>query len=393
MHNKINAESSLEIIQKSWPALSDWICEELYCSGLRIPKSVRGNNLWGKGIFEASDDEYLNLHAAALDSEPVDPFNNKDFIITSSSRLASHVARFGIYQYVNKKKSNIKNQDSEDYDFDRQKKISMKDRSKNKEKDKKKEDLRLDNESGVDKKKHKHWWSKYFSRQKKKKINSNNLGENGNNAESFPLSNKQNSNFEYLIYGSGNKVSQGSERNEKGSYLDNNYNISSEIRNKREADHSPSSVKSEKRRLFNLREQTNTNELNNNYNGPNYNGNQVPNLYPNQFSGSYMQNWNGYGRTDTNTYVPLNIKTSVFAAYFAAEPIIVHFSKTIGRNRRVKYGQEIGVAEAFPRTLNNELSNIILSRCDGTISIIYQMKGMPIQATRMFLVITCNDGP
>ncbi|KAH7647170.1 hypothetical protein FG379_002861 [Cryptosporidium bovis] len=381
-------ESSLEVIQRNWPALSDWICEELYCSGLRIPKSVRNSNLWGKGVFEASDDEYLNLHAAALNSEPVDPFDNKDFIITSSARLASHIARFGIHQYASRKHQNSKKiKEKENHDFEKEKKGYLKNNSKNKEN--KDVDLVLDNESGKYKKIHKHWWSKYFDRQKKKK--SSNNKENGH-SKSIPLDNEQN-NFEYLFYGSGNKVSPSLDENERVRNLIVDYNISPENKNKEgRTVISVSSVKSE-RRLFNLREHTNVNEFDNGYNGPNYSGNQVPNLYSNQFSGPYMQNGNGYGRFDTNTYVPLNIKTSVFAAYFAAEPIIVHFSKTIGRNRRVKYGQEIGVAEAFPRTLNNELSNIILSRCDGTISIIYQMKGMPIQATRMFLVITCNDGP
>ncbi|KAK9174319.1 hypothetical protein CmeUKMEL1_00340 [Cryptosporidium meleagridis] len=346
-------ESSLRQIQRSWPALSDWICEELYCSGLRIPIQFGVKSLWGKGNLEASDDEYYRLHMASDESEPVDPFDNKDFLINSISSLTSNTIRFGVYHYVNKRDSkmtglksseNLETSEKSDKRSERksekkpekrpEKKSDHNSESKSdKKSERDKNNLRPEKEPNESQKekngsKIKYWWSKYIRRQKKKKQDSKEKQDNTHQ--------NQIDSYEYLFFGSDpGKKSNSTFGNPQAT-----------------------------RKLF-IQDLTSNEDLMNS----NYNGNMMR----------------------PETYVPLEIKTSIFAAYFAAEPVVIHFSKTISRNRRVRYGQEIAVAEAFPRTINNSLSSIILARCDGTISIINQTKGLPIQSTRMFLVITCND--
>lgn len=275
--------------------------------------------------MEASDDEYYRLHIASDESEPVDPFESKEFLLNSFSRLTSNAIRFGVYHYITKKESKQMIPESNKLErYENSEKKSGKDRIKlsKSEKD-------IGNQKEKSNNKIKYWWSKYIRRQKKKKEKSKESQTN--------TSRNQIDNYEYLLFGS----SPG--------------NLSNSI----------SENFQDPRKLFIQEMISNEDIINSNYNG---NSNTRP-----------------------ETYVPIEIKTSIFAAYFAAEPVVIHFSKTITRNRRVKYGQEIAVAEAFPRTINNSLSSIILARCDGTISIINQTKGLPIQSTRMFLVITCND--
>ncbi|OII74569.1 uncharacterized protein cubi_00122 [Cryptosporidium ubiquitum] len=319
-------ESSLRQIQRSWPALSDWICEELYCSGLRIPINFGTKTIWGKGKLEASDDEYYRLHIASDDSEPVDPFESKEFLLNSVSKMTSSAIRFGVYHYVNRKEAKeMISESSNRLDESGKHEHSQKKSSKNKLRpEKEAESQKEKSESKI-----KYWWSKYIRRQKKKK-------EEKSKESQTPASQNQIDNYEYLLFGS----------------------------NPNNQPNSTSANFQAPRKLF-IQEMTSNEGIMNS----NYDGNKIR----------------------PETYVPLEIKTSIFAAYFAAEPVVIHFSKTITRNRRVRYGQEIAVAEAFPRTINNSLSSIILARCDGTISIINQTKGLPIQSTRMFLVITCND--
>ncbi|KAF7457670.1 hypothetical protein HWI79_1757 [Cryptosporidium felis] len=353
-------------IQRSWPALSDWICEELYCSGLRIPLGFEYKTIWGSGRLEASDDDYYRLHEASEDSEPVDPFDNKEFLVNSGSKIASHMIRFGIHQYVTKKNSGPAKEESKKNGAEervkKEKPSSKKRKSDSKEKSRENEksgermrireertreegageekingkeelrdEVRSDTKQEVSKKKRKRWWYKFIDRQSKKKR------EQETSAEK-PIPESKVNNYEYLLFGSG-----------PGDQSNITTPGTQQIR----------------RRLY-IQEFVEDHSM-----GSNFPGNKMR----------------------PETYVPLEIKTSIFAAYFAAEPVLIHFSKTISRNRRVRYGQEIAVAEAFPRTVNNSLSNIILARCDGTISIITQTKGVPIQSTRMFLVITCNDTP
>ncbi|KAH8584934.1 uncharacterized protein ELE39_000885 [Cryptosporidium sp. chipmunk genotype I] len=319
-------ENSLRQIQRSWPALSDWICEELYCSGLRIPIHFGAKTIWGKGNLEASDDEYYRLHLASDESEPVDPFDNKDFLLNSVSSLTSNAIRFGVYHYVNRRDSKQTKHKSSDSLETSEKPEKKSEKYKNKLKPEKDSDKTQKEKSCS---KMKYWWSKYIRRQKKKK-------EEDPKEKQTSTHKNQVDSYEYLFFGSN----PGNQSN-------------STLRNPQAP-----------RKLFIQEVASDEDFMNSNYNG---------------------------NKMRPETYVPLEIKTSIFAAYFAAEPVVIHFSKTITRNRRVKYGQEIAVAEAFPRTVNNSLSSIILARCDGTISIINQTKGLPIQSTRMFLVITCND--
>lgn len=278
------------------------------------------------GKLEASDDEYYMLHMASDDHDPVDPFDNKDYLINSISRLTSSAIRFGIYHYkVNKDSKHKESNSSDKHEQYEESEHSGKKTTKSKNKlakpDKEVESSKEKKDSKI-----KYWWSKYIRRQHKK----------NESAKESQEPQSQNNNYEYLLFGS----------------------------NPRDNSNSTSGSLQAPRKLFLQEIMKNEEVINSNYNG---------------------------NKMRPETYVPLEIKTSVFAAYFAAEPVVIHFSKNITRNRRVKYGQEIAVAEAFPRTVNNSLSSIVLARCDGTISIINQTKGLPVQSTRMFLVITCND--
>lgn len=263
---------------------------------------------------------------ASEDHDPVDPFDNKDYLIDSVSRLTSGAIRFGIYHYKVNKDSKHKelNSSNKHERYNEEPEHSGKKPIKSKNKIVKPEKEVENQEKGGSK--IQYWWSKYIRRQKKK----------SENAKETQVSKSQSNNYDYLLFGSN----PGGNSNSTSGSLQT------------------------PRKLF-IQEIMKNEEITNS----NYNGNKMR----------------------PETYVPLEIKTSVFAAYFAAEPVVIHFSKNIVRNRRVKYGQEIAVAEAFPRTVNNSLSSIVLARCDGTISIINQTKGLPVQSTRMFLVITCND--
>ncbi|KAJ1611805.1 hypothetical protein OJ252_1414 [Cryptosporidium canis] len=277
------------------------------------------------GQLEASDDDYYRLHMASDESEPVDPFDNKEYLINSVSKLTSSAIRFGVHHYTTKRDSKKNESNShnkleraDDLEGSGGKPVKSKNRPVKPEKE------AIDDQRGS---KIKYWWSKYIRRQKKKK---------DEKTQESPKLHSSNNNYDYLLFGS--------------SPGDNSNSTSGNIQ-------AP-------RRLFQQEMMENEDMMNSNYVG---------------------------NKMRPETYVPLEIKTSIFAAYFAAEPVLIHFSKTIARNRRVKYGQEIAIAEAFPRTVNNLLSSIVLARCDGTISIISQTKGLPVQSTRMFLVITCND--
>ncbi|KAL7067839.1 hypothetical protein ACR3K2_17480 [Cryptosporidium serpentis] len=332
-------------LKKEWPALSDWLCEYLYCSSLRITGLARESSVWGTGQLDASDDDHKDLHAASRESEAVEPYTNNDHIMKSVSELISHSIRLGIHYHQAFKKNHETSTTTTAFPIS--KKV------------------------GVSK-----FFLKKISNNTSKVKNNKNKVNNFNNKK-FPdltskillksnLSDSQKKNWLYRFaewlkskYSSKFKTNEQTESKNTESYLA--FISSASAGSKLKSSRSSKTTSNSSLVSFSTL--------------------QLPDKRRN------LSQFND----QSNGRLPIDINNAVFAAYFASDSIFLHLSKTLSGDRRVKFGQEIGTVELYAPNQKIHTTDVILSRCDGIISVLNHMKGIPIRATRLFLVITCDN--
>ncbi|OII71478.1 hypothetical protein cand_031910 [Cryptosporidium andersoni] len=334
----------LRSLKKEWPALSDWLCEYLYCSSLRITGLARGNSIWGTGQLDASDDDHKDLHAASRESESVEPYTNSDHIMKSISELISHSIRLGIHYHQALKKNHETSTTTV---------------------------LPVSKKTGV---------SNFFL--KKISNSTSEVKNNKNKVNSF--NNKKFSDLTSKILLKSN-LSESQEKNLLYRFVEW---LKSKHSSKFKANEQTESKNTESYLAF----------ISSASVGPKLKSSRLSETTSNSSLVSFSilqlpdkrRNLNQFNNRP-NRKLSIDINNAVFAAYFASDSILLHLSKTLSRDRRVKFGQEIGTVELYVPSRKIHTTDIILSRCDGTISILNHMKGIPIRATRLFLVITCDD--